>query len=98
MGGWPLALNVGVNQYTCPACGTKKCFIAAAVAGDITTNVIKGRQPRPMSSLILLDAYGSTIYRPILAANEAWHLEGWSSILEGVGCSTYASLDADFCH
>ena len=54
-------LNPRANQYTGlagPACGTKKCFIAAAAAGNITTTVNKGRQPRLMSSLLLLDVYG----------------------------------------
>ena len=46
------------NQYTGPAYNAKKCFIAAAVAGNITTTVHKGRQGRPMSSLLLLDVYG----------------------------------------
>ena len=49
-------LNPGANQYTGPA---KKCFIAAAAAGDITTIVNKGRWAGPMSSLLLLDVYGS---------------------------------------
>ena len=44
-----------------PACGAKKCFIAAAVAGDITTTVNKGRRARPMSSLLLLDVYARNI-------------------------------------
>ena len=52
MVGWPLVLNPGANQYTGPA---KKCFIAAAAAGDITTIVNKGRWAGPMSSLLLLD-------------------------------------------
>ena len=47
-------LNPGANQYTGPA---KKCFIAAAAAGDITTIVNKGRWAGPMSSLLLLDVY-----------------------------------------
>ena len=55
--GWPKALNPGANQYTGPAHGSKKCFIAAAVAGDITTIVNKDRQAGPMSSLLLLDVY-----------------------------------------
>ena len=41
MAGWPLALNPGANQYTGPARGAKKCFIAAAAAGDITNAVNK---------------------------------------------------------
>ena len=52
-----MALNPGANQYTGPACGAKKCFIAAAAAGDITTRVNKGRQAGAMSSLLLLDVY-----------------------------------------
>ena len=59
--GRPLALNPGANQYTGPACGAKKCFIAAAAAGDITTTINKGRRAGPMSSLLLLDVYGSMI-------------------------------------
>ena len=55
--GWPLALNPGANQYTGPAGGAKKCFIAAAAAGDITTTVNKGKRAGPMSSLLLLDVY-----------------------------------------
>ena len=39
-------LNPGANQYTGPVCGTKKCFIAAAAAADITTTVNKGRHGR----------------------------------------------------
>ena len=50
MVGQPLALNLGVNQYTGPTCGAKKCFIAA---GDITTIVNKGRQARSISSLCI---------------------------------------------
>ena len=57
MAGQPLALNPGAYQYTGPACDTKKYFIGAAVAGDITTTVIKGRQAGPMSSLLILDVY-----------------------------------------
>ena len=52
-----MALNLGANQYTGPACGTKKCFTAAAAAGDITTTLNKGRRAGPMSSLFLLDVY-----------------------------------------
>ena len=48
-----LALSPGANQYTGPACGAKKCYIAAAAAGDITTTVKKGRGAGPMSSLLL---------------------------------------------
>ena len=51
-------LNLGANQKTGPSCGAKKCFIAAAAAGDITTTVNKGRQAGPMSGLLLLDVYG----------------------------------------
>ena len=36
-------LNPGANQHTGPTCGTKKCFIAAAAAGYITTKVNKDR-------------------------------------------------------
>ena len=49
-----------------------------------------------------------TIYRPILAANEACHMEGVGAKLEGVGAKLegvgynkhawYGSLDADFHH
>ena len=53
-------LNLGANQYTGPACGTKKCFIGAAAAGDITTTVNKGRQAGSMSSLLILDVYEFT--------------------------------------
>ena len=49
---------MGANQYTGPACGAKKCLIAAAAAGDITISVNKGRRAGPMSSLLLLDVYG----------------------------------------
>ena len=56
-----LALNLGVNQYTGPACGAKKCFIAAAAAGNITTTINKARQAGPMSSLLLLDVYGCNL-------------------------------------
>ena len=35
------ALNPGANQNTGPARGAKKCFIAAAAAGDITNAVNK---------------------------------------------------------
>ena len=41
---------------------------------------------------------GGTIYWPILAAQGMAPGRGWGAILEGVGCSTYASLDADFHH
>ena len=33
---------------------------------------------------------GGTIYRPILAANEACHMEGVGAMLEGVGYSKHA--------
>ena len=55
-------LNPGANQYTGPACGAKKCFIVAAVAGDITTTVNKGRRAGPMSSLLLLDVGGYYLF------------------------------------
>ena len=42
--GQPLVLNAGANQYTHPAYRTKKCFIAAAAAGNITTTVNKGNE------------------------------------------------------
>ena len=58
--GQPLALNAGANQDTCPAYSTKKCFIVAAAAGNITTTVNKGRQAGPMSSLLLVDVYESS--------------------------------------
>ena len=58
MTGWLLVLNPGANQYTGPTCGAKKCFIVAAVAGNITTSVNKGRRTGPMSSLLLLDVNG----------------------------------------
>ena len=64
MAGRPLALNPGANQYTGPTCGTKKCFILAAKAGDITNTVNKGRKAGTMSSLLLLDVYGVS---PLLA-------------------------------
>ena len=60
--GRPLALNPGANQCTGPACGAKKCFIVAAVAGNITTTVNKGRQAGPMSSLLLLNVYGEDVW------------------------------------
>ena len=55
--GQPLVLNAGANQYTHPAYRTKKCFIAAAAAGNITTTVNRDRQAGAMMSLLLLDAY-----------------------------------------
>ena len=42
-----MALNAGANQYTYLTYNTKKCFITAAAAG------YKGRQARPMSSLLI---------------------------------------------
>ena len=63
VGGLATGAVSGANQYTGPAHGTKKCFIAAAAAGDITTTVNKGRRAGPMSSLLLLDVYGSCIER-----------------------------------
>ena len=54
---WPLVLNARANQYSCPAYSAKKGFIAAAVAGDITTTVNKGRRADKMSRLLLLDVY-----------------------------------------
>ena len=62
MAGGPLVLNPGANQYTGPPCGAKKCFIAAAAAGNISTTVIKGRQAGPLSSLLILDVYGQTYF------------------------------------
>ena len=52
--GQPLALYLGANPYTGPACGANKCFIAA---GYITTTINQGRRAGPMSSLLLLDVY-----------------------------------------
>ena len=43
-----MALNPGANQYTCPTYSTKVSFMAATVAGDITTSVNKGRRAGPM--------------------------------------------------
>ena len=58
--------------------------------------------PRHRLLLLKLDKQiGDTInqpYQPILAANEAYQLEGWGGMLEGVGYSTHALLDADFHH
>ena len=56
-------LNAGGNQYTCLVYGAKKCFKAAAAAGDIITAVNKGRWAGPMSSLLLLYVYGCTTSR-----------------------------------
>ena len=58
VGGPAAGAESGVNQYTGPSCGTQKCFIADAAAGDITTTVNKGKRAGPMSSLLLLDVYG----------------------------------------
>ena len=52
-----LALNLGVNLYTCPTYSAKVCFIVATVAGNITTSVNTGRQAGPMSGVLLLDVY-----------------------------------------
>ena len=60
MAGW-LALNLGTNQYTSPIYSAKKCFIVAAVAGNIPTTVKKGRPAGPMRSLLLLHVYGRDI-------------------------------------
>ena len=58
VGGPAAGAESWANQYTGPACGAKKCFIAAAAAaGNITTTVYKGRWAGPMSSLLLLDVY-----------------------------------------
>ena len=57
MAGQKLALDPGANQYSGPTYGAKKCFIVAAVAGDITTTVNKGRQAGPVSSLLFIDVY-----------------------------------------
>ena len=59
VGGLAAGSEFGANQYTGPACGAKKCFIAPAAAGNITTTVNKGRWAGPMSSLLLLDVYGT---------------------------------------
>ena len=47
---WAIALNLGANQYTGPAFSAKACFM---VAGNINTNVNKGRRARPMSGLLI---------------------------------------------
>ena len=58
VGGPAAGAESWANQYTGPACGAKKCFIAAAAAaGNITTTVYKCRWAGPMSSLLLLDVY-----------------------------------------
>ena len=44
-----MTLNPVEIKYTGPAYSAKACFM---VAGNITTKVNKGRQARPMSSLI----------------------------------------------
>ena len=54
VGGPAAGAESGGNQYTGPTCGAKKCFIAVAAIGNITTTVNKGR---PMCSLLLLDVY-----------------------------------------
>ena len=48
---------MGANQYTCPTCRAKVCFIVATGAGDITTTVNRGRLAGPMSGLLPLDVY-----------------------------------------
>ena len=47
---WAMALNQGPDQYTGPVFSAKACFM---VAGDITTNVNKGRRARPMCGLLI---------------------------------------------
>ena len=72
MAGRLFALNPGANQYTGPAGGAKKCFIAADAAGNIITTVNKGRRAEPMSSLLILDVYGkSALGRYLLSAKDA---------------------------
>ena len=75
----------GANQYTCPAYGAKKCFIAAARAGDITTSVNKGKRARPMISLLFLDVYAlnsRAVYqlREYLLQKGKYHLYGWPPV------------------
>ena len=57
LAGQPLVLNLGANQRTGPAYSAKKCFIAAAAVGNITTTVNKSRQAGLMSSILILDVY-----------------------------------------
>ena len=45
-----MALKSGANQYTGPAISAKACFM---VAGNITTIFNRGRQARPMSSILI---------------------------------------------
>ena len=66
MAGQPLGTESEDKSILSPAYSAKVCFIAAAVAGDITTTVNRGRQARPMSNLLLLDVYDLTFtYSPI---------------------------------
>ena len=70
MAGKSLALNVGTNQYTCPAYSAKKCFIATAARGDITTTVNRGRRAGPISSLLLLYVYGNNAIKLVFAITD----------------------------
>ena len=65
-------LNPGANQYTGPACGAKKCFIAAAEAGNITTTVNKGKRAWPMNRLLLLDVYVLSRFPRYFPMHGAW--------------------------
>ena len=58
VGGPAAGAECGGKSTQLPLIWCKKCFIAAAAAGNITTTVNKGRPGRPMSSLLLLDVYG----------------------------------------
>ena len=70
-------LNSRANQYTGPTRGAKKCFLAAAAVGDITTTVNKGRWGGPMSSLLLLDVYDEqSIYLDVYGSNSVHGTQG----------------------
>ena len=60
VGGLAVGAESGGKSIHWPQCGAKKCFIAAAEVGNISTTVNKGRWAGPMSSLLLIDVYDSS--------------------------------------
>ena len=69
---WPLVAMCGLgdgaesggNHYTGPTFSTKACFM---VAGNITTNVNKGRQAGQMSGLLIQMSMGLTYLRATIS-------------------------------
>ena len=75
---FPFLILIDAGGQLPNCCKWRKMEMGEIVPGSIRLQLLK-----------LDQKISGTIYRHILAANQAQHLEG-------VGCSTYALLDADY--